>query len=129
MEDPSGEIKLQVDYDEEGVPSFLGLPAAALQPIIGFTPGQLDSQVIARLKQAGVQSLKLEMQGDGLYVFLNDQPLPNVAWSKEQLTNALDLYAAMNEAGWTPNEGFVTMVRELVLQTADFAVQLVVNFS
>ena len=128
VENPSGVIKLQMAYDGEGVPSFLGLPAAALQPIIGFTPGQLDPQIIARLKQAGVQSLTLQTRGDGLFIFLNDQPLPNVAWSKEHLANALDLYAEMNEASWAPNAGFVNTVRDVVLQTTNLALQLVVNF-
>jgi len=125
---PIGELKLHMAYDEEGNPSLLGLPAAALQSMLGFTPGQIDPQIIARLQQAGIESLTLQTRGDGLFIFVNDQALPNVAWSEEHLTNALDLYARMNEVSWTPNEGFVSMVRELVLQTANFDIQLVVDF-
>ncbi|HUW15007.1 MAG TPA: hypothetical protein VM537_35140 [Anaerolineae bacterium] len=128
IKDPVGEIKLHMAYDEEGYPSVLGLPAQALQAMLGFTPGQMDPQIIAQLKQTGVESLTLRTRGDGLFIFMNDQPLPNVAWSPEHIVNALDLYAQMNEVSWVPNEGFVTMVRELVLQTTNFAIELVVDF-
>jgi hypothetical protein len=128
IDDPVGEIKLHMAYDEQGYPSLLGLPAQALQAILGFTPGQLDPAVIASLKQVGVESLTLRMQGNGLFVYMNDQPLPNVAWSQEHLVNALDLYAQMNEVSWTPNEGFVNMVQEMVLQTSNFDIELVVDF-
>ena len=126
--DPVGELKLHMAYDEEGNPSLLGLPAQALQAMLGFTPGQLDPQVVAQLTQVGVESLTLRTRGDGLFIFMNDQPLPNVAWSPDHLANALDLYAQMNAVSWTPNEAFVSMVRELVLQTANFDLELVVDF-
>jgi hypothetical protein len=128
IEKPSGEIKLQIDYDEAGVPSLLGLPVSILQPIIGTTPGQLDPQMLARLKQAGVQSLTLKTRGDGLFIFVNDQALPNVAWDKEHLSNALDIYAKMNETSWMANAAFVSMIREIVQQTTNFDIELAVNF-
>ncbi len=51
-----------------------------------------------------------------------------MAWSKEHLTNALDLYAQMNEASWVPNEAFVGMVRELVLQMGNSDILLIIDF-
>lgn len=127
IENPVGEIKLQVDYNEAGQPSLLGLPLAVLQPMMGTTPGQLDPAMIARMKQAGVQSLTLKTQGDGLFIYANDQPLPGIAWDKEHLLNALDIYSEMNEASWMANAAFVSMIRELVMQTANFDVELKVN--
>jgi len=128
IEDPVGEIKLHMGYDEEGNPSLLGLPAQALASMLGFTPGQIDPQIVAQLMQAGIGSMTLRMRGDGLFIFVNDQPLPNVAWSPDHLANALSLYAQMNEASWVPNEGFVSMVQELVVQATNFDNELVVDF-
>jgi hypothetical protein len=128
IEDPAAELKLQMSYDDSGVPSLLGMSAAVLQPMMGYTPGQLDPGLIAQLKEAGVGQLSLQIQGDGLFIYVNDEPLPNVAWSEEHLGNALDLYEQMNEASWVPNADFVSMVRELVFQVGRSDVRLDVNF-
>jgi len=128
IEEPEAELKLAMAYDDSGVPTVWGMSAEILQPMIGYTPGQIDPQYIAQLKQAGVQQVAVQTLGDGLFFFVNDRPLPNVAWSKEHLTNALDLYAQMNEASWVPNEAFVGMVRELVLQICNSDILLIVEF-
>jgi len=128
IEEPEAELKLAMAYDDNGVPTVWGMSAEILQPMIGYTPGQIDPQYIAQLKQAGVQRVAVQTLGDGLFFFVNDRPLPNVAWSKEHLTNALDLYAQMNEASWVPNEAFVGMVRELVLQMCNSDILLIIDF-
>ena len=119
LAEPAAELKLSMSYDANGVPSFLGLSAALLQPMVGATPGQLDPQLIGQLKAAGVERLGVQIRGDGLYIFLNDQALPNVAWSEDHLGTALDLYAEMNATSWVPNPNFVYMVRELVTQVTN----------
>lgn len=128
IEEPQAELKLAMAYDDSGVPTVWGMSAEILQPIIGYTPGQIDPQYIAQLKLAGVQRVAVQTRGDGLFLFVNDRPLPNVALSKEHLTNALDLYAQMNEASWVPNEAFVGMVRELVLQMGNSDILLIIEF-
>jgi hypothetical protein len=128
IDDPAAELKLAVSYDDSGVPSLLGMSAAVLQPFMGSTPGQLDPQLIAQMKQAGVSQLSFQIQGDGVFVRVNNEPLPNVAWSEEHLANALDLYQQMNETSWVPNADFVSMVRELVFQIGRADVRLDVNF-
>jgi hypothetical protein len=127
MENPAAELKLQVTYDEAGVPSLLGMSAAVLQPMMGYTPGRLDPQLIDRVKQVGIEQLSLQLQGNGLFIYVNDQALPNIAWSEEHLGNALDLYQEMNEVSWVPNADFVSMVRELVFQVGNSDVRLDVN--
>lgn len=126
--EPAAEVNLEIAYDDRGVPSVLGMSADMLQPMMGYTPGQLHPAYIAQLKQAGVKKIALQTRGDGLFLFVNDQPLPNVAWSKEHLNNAVDIYAAMNAASWVPNAEFVNMIRELVLQFGNSDVLVVIHF-
>jgi len=126
--EPSAEVNLEIAYDARGVPSVLGMSADMLQPMMGYTPGQLAPGYIALLKQAGVEKIALQTRGDGVFLFVNDQPLPNVAWSKEHLNNAVDVYAAMNAASWAPNADFVNMVREVVLQFGNSDVLVVIHF-
>lgn len=128
IEQPRAELKLQLDYDEEGVPSIWGLSARVLQPLLGYTPGQLAPSYMSMLDQAGIDLLTAQTQGNGLFIYVNGRPLPNVAWSDEHLANALDLYAAMNEVSWVPNEAFVNMVRQVVLQVTNSDVVLSVSF-
>jgi hypothetical protein len=125
--EPEAVLNLEVTYSESGVPTFLGMPAEMLQPLLGSIPGQLDPGLIASLKQIGASSITLQTQGDGLFVRVNDQALPHLAWSPEHLANALDLYAQMNETSWVPNEAFVDMVSELVLRLTSSDIQLKVT--
>ncbi|MBC8447391.1 MAG: hypothetical protein H8D78_06550 [Chloroflexi bacterium] len=126
--DPAAEVNLEIAYDANGVPSVLGMSADMLQPMMGYTPGQLHPGYIAQLKQSGVGKIALQTRGDGLFLFVNDQPLPNVAWSKEHLNNAVDIYAAMNASSWVPNADFVNMIRELVQQFGNSDVLVVIHF-
>jgi hypothetical protein len=128
IEAPDAEVKLGVSFDENGVPSLAGVSASALQPFIGYTPGQLDPQYIALVKQSGIQRLTVQTRGDGLFIFVNDRPLPHLAWSKDHLMTAVNLYAEMNETSWMANETFVNMVSELVLKTTNSDIELVVDF-
>ena len=126
VQEPGMVLKLQASYDENGVPSLLGMSAGLLQPMMGYTPGALDPGLIAQLKGAGIAGVTLRTQGNGLFIYVNDQPLPNIAWSKEHLANALDLYEQMNRTSWVPNADFVNMVRELVFQVGNSDVQLTI---
>jgi len=127
--DPAAELKLAMSYDQSGVPSLLGMSASVLQPMMGYTPGALDPGFVGQVKQAGIDQLSLRTQGNGLFIYVNDKPLPNIAWSKEHLGNAVDLYAQMNEMSWVPNADFVSMVRELVFQLGGSDVRLDVNIN
>jgi len=122
------EIKVGLSFDENGVPSLGGVSAIALQPIMGYTPGRLDPGYIAALKQSGIRRVTVQTRGDGLFIFVNDRPLPNLAWSREHMTNALSVYAEMNKSSWMANDVFVEMVSDLVLRTANSDIQLVVDF-
>jgi hypothetical protein len=123
FEDPGAEIKLAVSIDENGVPSVAGLSALVLEPLLGFAPA-LDPATFAPFRAAGIEKLTVKTRGDGLFIIINDRPLPNIAWSKDHLMNAIDVYAEMNEASWVANEPFVEMVRELILQTANSDIEL-----
>jgi hypothetical protein len=123
-----GELKLRLVYDEQGMPSVLGMPAALLQPLLGSTPGQLPPATMAQIERADIQFITLQSQGNGLFLLVNGRALPHLAWSQEHLGNAVDLYAQMNEAGTTPNAQFVGLVRQVVLSLDRFDLSIGVEF-
>jgi len=123
IDDPDAKLKLQLDIDEQGVPSLFGINAE----MFGFTLGRLDPYYVGLLKGAGVGSLAVQTQGNGLFMYVNDRALPSFAWSEEHLNNALDLYEQMNEASWVPNPEFIGMVREVVRQVGNADVTLTVG--
>lgn len=127
-EEPSVQLHLEVTYDDSGVPYVFGMSAELLEAMGYGVPGKLPPEIIVALKEAGIQRVALQTRGDGLFLFINDRPLPHIAWSEDRLSNAVNLYAAMNAASWVPNEAFVQAVRELVLQLGNSDILLAVNF-
>jgi len=126
--EPVAQLQLEITYDERGVPSVLGISGDLLSQMGYGVPGQLPPQTLELLKGGGIQSIALQTRGDGLFLFINDQPLPNIAWSKEHLANALDLYARMNATSWVPNKAFVDLVRQVVTGLGNSEILLVVRF-
>jgi len=128
VEEPSVQLHLEITYDEEGVPYIWGMSAELLGAMGYGVPGKLPPETVAALKEAGIQRIALQTKGDGLFLFINDRPLPHIAWSEDHLSNAVNLYAVMNATSWVPNEAFVSAVQELVLQLGNSDILLVVNF-
>ena len=125
--EPSARLQVEIVYDQDGVPSVLGLSADLLAEMGYGIPGQLPAETIAMLQAANIQYVTLQTQGNGLFLYANDQLLPNVAWSEDHLTNAVDLYAQMNASSWVANEAFVNMVQELVFAVGNSDILLVVR--
>jgi hypothetical protein len=93
---PSAVAKFEVKYDEQGVPSILGISARDLQTLglnanIALAPDRL-----AQLQAYNVQNVQLSSRSNGLYMWVNGKPLPAIAWDNASLNNALKVYEQMN---------------------------------
>jgi len=123
--EPFVQLHLEVVYDQNGVPSVLGISAEDLEAMTGlsFDRVKLGKDVIAMLQEANIQHITLQTRGDGLFLYINGRPLPNIAWSQDHLRNAVDLYAQMNAPS-----AFVDIVRQFVLGLGNSDILLVVRF-
>jgi hypothetical protein len=92
----SAVAKFEVKYDEQGVPSILGISARDLQTL-GFNASvALAPSVLAQLQANNVQNVQLSSRSNGLYMYVNGKPLPAIAWDSTSLENALQVYEQMN---------------------------------
>lgn len=93
--------RINIDIDEEGMPSVAGISPETLEKI---SMGMVDLQQFRMPKNyvdwftsANVQHMELVHTNDGLYVFVNGNPMPHLAWSGDSLSTAADLAADLDQ--------------------------------
>ncbi|MCO6452973.1 MAG: hypothetical protein J5I90_19470 [Caldilineales bacterium] len=89
--------KVHMNFDENGVPSVLSVSTRDLESALGVSMRQaeLPPATIQQMMDAGIQHLTLRMLPNGMYIWVNDNPLPNVVWSDQYLQNASDVYGQL----------------------------------
>lgn len=108
---PSAAAKFEVRYDEQGVPSILGISARDLQALGIDAPLALRSDYIAGLQANNIQNAQVSARPDGLHMWVNGTALPTIVWDEETLNNAIDIYAQMNP-GVPPS--YMNLIRTFV---------------
>lgn len=126
---PEGEVPafhLALEYGEDGVPSTLGLTTRDVLTLIGLnlTFLELDSSLVQEFTTNNLQSVEAETQADGIYLYLNGQEIPHLAYSPEQIENLAALYGQMYPEG-DPRPSLLRTV-SLTVQRAD--IDLIAEF-
>jgi sulfur carrier protein ThiS len=118
-EPASAVVQFEVKYDENGVPGILGITAADLAAMGISAPLALHPAYVAMLQQHNIQSMELRGKSDGLFIYINGQPLPNIVWDDTFLNNAASLYAQMN-----PQSPYIDVAKTVLplVNKADIAV-------
>lgn len=86
----------------------------------------LEPAVLAQLSQAGVESIRLSTDTQGIHVAVNGKPLPYLSWADAEPAHLLHVTEQMALwETWAPEmnlDGVVVVVRSLlpVVQAADF---------
>ncbi len=95
-------LHLDTALDEQGVPTIAGSSMADLQGAfmeagmpVDLSSVKIDPATIASLQAANVALLQVETEPEGLYINVNGQRLPRLAWDDERLRNALALYSGL----------------------------------
>ena len=115
--------KMEVKYDEQGVPSIMGISARDLQAMGLNMPLALAPSVIDSLKANNVQSMELASKPDGIFVYANGVALPNLSWDNTMLLNAADLYGQMN-----PTSPYVAAVKQFLPAINNLNIDLKLHF-
>lgn len=91
-EGASGAImRFEVKYDDQGVPSIMGVSARDLALAGVNAPLALAPYAIEQAQANDIQYLQLRSKGDGLAIYINGLPLPAVVWDREMLANLLEV--------------------------------------
>ena len=121
----SAVVKAEIKYDEQGVPSILGISARDLNALIGDAPLALAPSYLQQVQANNIQNAQLHTQADGLHLFVNGTPLPTLAWDGTTLENAVGVYAQMNSAA--PKE-VLDLVKMLVPMLGKADISILVHF-
>jgi hypothetical protein len=89
-------LKSEIKYDDQGVPSMLGMSGYDLAAMGLPLPVAIDKSVLKNLQASNIQNVEFRTQPDGMYIYLNGNRLPGLAWDKQLLKNAAEAYAQMN---------------------------------
>lgn len=93
---PSAVAKFEVKYDDQGVPSIMGISAQDLAALGINAPLALAPAAIQQAQANNIQNLEVRSKGDGLYAYVNGVQLPALAWDEQMLSDAVDVYGRMN---------------------------------
>lgn len=121
----SAVVKFEVKYDADGVPSIMGLSARDLLALGINAPLALHPYYIEYMQLNNIQYLELRSKGDGLFIYLNGTPLPNIVWDKQTLKNAVDVYAQMNPG--IP-QNYLSLIQQFVPWLGNTDVAVLIHF-
>lgn len=128
VSDASLVLHTDIGVDAQGGLSIAGIPLSALQEDLGQTglpidlsSASIDPARVAALTAAGVQSVQIETEPEGLYLYMNGTELPRVTWDAERLQNFIDVFEALS-----PDDPNLARLKFLqpYLQAADIEVTL-----
>jgi len=94
---PMAVVKANVEFDENGVPSILGLSTQDLADagLAGLRNIGLAQDTLQKLKEAEIAKIKVKTTPEGMVFWINDEQLPYIVWNDEYLNRAADLYAQL----------------------------------
>lgn len=89
--------RIDVKYDENGIPTMAGISSRDLAQAAGlYLPVELTPDTLAQLKASGVTEMRLVTGANGVFITVNGQPLPHIAWNDAILGNTADMYSQIN---------------------------------
>lgn len=90
-------LKANVIFDDNGVPSILGVSTKDLSDagLADLRTVGLAPETIQGMKNAGIKKITMKTTPEGLIFWINDDQLPYLVWNNEYLNRAADLYAQL----------------------------------
>lgn len=105
--------RISIAYDEQGEPSVLGTPLKNIESLMrsDLSMLRLSPELVRQLMDWGVQHAEVAVAPDGLFLFVNNKPLPYLAWDEQILAN---VGAKMDKLGMLPP----TLAKYITLEKA-----------
>jgi sulfur carrier protein ThiS len=85
--------RFTVSLNDQGTPTVLGIPLDRLGNLLrqDFSGLAVEPATVQLLKDAGVQNIEAVASAEGLYLYVNGQPVPYLALDEETRQNVGDL--------------------------------------
>lgn len=96
-EEPMAQVRAHVTYDENGIPSILSISTRDLESSLGLNLRalELNPALLETMKNAGIQHITVRSTANGLFLWVNQDPLPGLIWSDDYLKNVAELYGQL----------------------------------
>lgn len=123
-DEPKFVTRIDVDYDQNGVPMVAGITSRDLAQTAGvYLPVELTPATMAQLKAAGVNEMQFVSGPNGVFIYVNGEPLPNIGWNDQLLQNTAGLYAQMN-----PTSPYIALAKLLLPELNNLDLDLRMKF-
>jgi hypothetical protein len=126
--DPSLIAHVDLAVDDQGVPTIAGTSMAEMQAAFesaglaaDLSGIRMDPATVADLTGRGIHLVQVETEPEGVYLYVNGNRLPRVAYDQVRLQNALGLYGKLQPEN--PNVPLLTFF-EPYIQPADVELSL-----
>lgn len=86
--------RITMSYDETGVPEVFGIKTSSLPVNVSFV--ELPPDTLEGFKAQNIQHAELDVTGDGLFIYVNGEAMPYVAWDRDRLTYIGDLFDGLD---------------------------------
>ena len=91
-------VLVEVKFDEQGVPGILGITGPELAEMGLNLPSVISTDLLGQLQAGNIQYMEVRGRGEGLFIYANSKPLPNIVWDKDALMQVSNLYAQIDQA-------------------------------
>lgn len=89
--------RVNLIYANDGVPSIMNVSSRDLGTAMGYDLRMLEltPAMVEQVKSTGIQHITLHSTKDGILLWVNDKPLPNVAYNPDNLKNGVDVFGQL----------------------------------
>jgi hypothetical protein len=122
-EPPSVIVQFEIVYNEAGNPGILGITAADLAALGLPMPVGLPPSTILSLQAANIQSVEIKTGAPGLYLYENNEVLPNLSWDSQLLKNLAELLVQL-----FPNSPYQQVIALVVPSLDRLDIDILVHF-
>jgi hypothetical protein len=125
----AGEVDLtlvthvDVDYDENGVATVADISSRELADMGLFVPVELTPETVDLVQSYGIEEFRVISAPGGIFLYVNEAPLPHIAWNTETLGNATDFYAVTN-----PDSPYIELAYLLVPELGNLDIDVAFRF-
>ena len=105
--------RITITFDEAGAPKIFGVRLATIGRLIltDLSGVALPADTLSQLQNGNIQHIELDLNADGVFIYVNGKGLPYIAWSEERLTEIGNL---IDKTGAIPNSGIIAKAMPLL---------------